>query len=34
MAKVKNYNLNVTEVVVSDLKNAFSGIFDFTVEIL
>ena len=32
--KVKNYNLNVTENLVSDFKNAFSGIFDFTVGIL
>ena len=31
---VKNYNLNVTEVLVSDFKNAFSGIFNFTVGIL
>ena len=31
---VKNYNLNVTEVRDSDLKNAFSGIFNFTVGIL
>ena len=27
-------NLNVTEVLVSDFKNAFPGIFDFTVGIL
>ena len=30
--KVKNYNLNVTEVLVSE--NAFPGIFNFTVGIL
>ena len=34
IAKVKNYNLNVTEVLVSDFKNAFPGIFNFTVGIL
>ena len=34
MAKVKNYNLNVTEVRDSDFKNAFPGIFNFTVGIL
>ena len=34
MAKVKNYNLNVTEVLDSDFKNAFPGIFNFTVGIL
>ena len=33
-AKVKNYHLNVTEVRDSDFKNAFSGIFNFTVGIL
>ena len=33
-AKVKNYNLNVTEVRDSDFKNAFPGIFNFTVGIL
>ena len=32
--KVKNYNLNVTEVRDSDFKNAFTGIFNFTVGIL
>ena len=31
-AKVKNYNLNVTEVLVS--KTLFPGIFNFTVGIL
>ena len=31
---VKNYNLNVTEVRDSDFKNAFQGIFNFTVGIL
>ena len=30
----KNYNLNVTEVLDSDFKNAFPGIFNFTVGIL
>ena len=34
MAKVKNYNFNVTEVLVSDFKNAFPGILSFTVGIL
>ena len=34
IAKVKNYNLNVTEVRDSDFKNAFPGIFNFTVGIL
>ena len=34
LAKVKNYNLNVTEVRDSDFKNAFPGIFNFTVGIL
>ena len=34
IAKVKNYNLNVTEIRDSDLKNAFPGIFNFTVGIL
>ena len=29
--KYKNYNLNVTEVPVSDFKNALPGIFNFTV---
>ena len=29
-----NYNLNVTEVRDSDFKNAFPGIFNFTVGIL
>ena len=33
-AKVKNYNLNVTEVRDSDFKNTFPGIFNFTVGIL
>ena len=32
--KVKNYNLNVTEVRDSDFKNAFPRIFNFTVGIL
>ena len=32
--KVKNYNLNVTEIRDSDFKNAFPGIFNFTVGIL
>ena len=32
--KVKNYNLNVTEIRDSDFKNDFSGIFNFTVGIL
>ena len=31
---VKNYNLNVTEVMVSDFKNAFPVIFNSTVGIL
>ena len=34
IAEVKNNNLNVTEVLVSDFKNAFSRIFNFTVGIL
>ena len=34
IAKIKNYNLNVTEVRDSDFKNAFPGIFNFTVGIL
>ena len=34
IATVKNYNLNLTEVLVSDFKNAFCGIFNFTVGIL
>ena len=34
MAKVKNYNLNVTEGRDSDFKNTFLGIFIFTVGIL
>ena len=34
IAKVKNYNLNVTEVRDSDFKNAFPGIFNLTVGIL
>ena len=34
IAKVKNYNLNVTEIWDSDFKNAFPGIFNFTVGIL
>ena len=33
-AKVKIYNLNVTEVLDSTLKKCFSTIFDFTVGIL
>ena len=33
IAKVKNYNLNVTEIRDSDFKNAFPGIFNFTVGI-
>ena len=33
-AKVKNYNLNETEVRDSDFKNAFPGIFNFTIGIL
>ena len=32
--QVKNYNLNVTEIRDSDFKNAFSGVFNFTVGIL
>ena len=32
--QVKNYNLNVTEVRDLDFKNAFTGIFNFTVGIL
>ena len=31
---VESYNLNVTEVLVSDFKNDFSRIFNFTVGIL
>ena len=34
IAKVKNYNLNVTEVRHPDFKNIFPGIFNFTVGIL
>ena len=34
IAKIKNYNLNLTEVRDSDFKNAFPGIFNFTVVIL
>ena len=34
IAKVKNYNFNVTEVLVWDFKNALSGFFNFTVGIL
>ena len=34
IAEVKNVNLNVTQVLVSDFKNAFSRIFNFTVRIL
>ena len=34
IAKVKKYNLNVTEFRDSDFKNAFPGIFNFTVGIL
>ena len=32
--KIKNYNLNVTEVRDSDFKNDLPGIFNFTVGIL
>ena len=34
IAEVKNCNLNVTEILVSDFKNAFFGIFKFTGGIL
>ena len=34
IAKVKNYNLNVTEVRDSDFKNAFPGIINFIIGIL
>ena len=34
IAKVKNYNLNITEVPDPDFKNTFPGIFNFTVGIL
>ena len=34
IAKVKNYNLDVTKVRDPDFKNDFSGIFNFTVGIL
>ena len=34
IAMVKNYNLNVTEIRDPDFKNAFLGIFNFTVGIL
>ena len=34
IAKVKNYNLNKTEVPDSDFKNAVPRIFNFTVGIL
>ena len=34
LPKVKNYNLNVTEVLDSDLKNTLPGISNFTVGIL
>ena len=34
IAKVKNYNLNITEVRDSNFKNAFTEIFNFTVGIL
>ena len=34
MLKYKSFNLNVTEVLVSDFKNAFPGIFNFTVGVL
>ena len=34
IAKVKNYNLYVTEVLDSTLKKSFPGIFNFTVGIL
>ena len=33
-SKVKNYNLNVTDILDSDFKNSFSGIFNCTVGIL
>ena len=32
--KVKNYNLNVTEVLHPTFKKSFPGIFNFTVWIL
>ena len=32
--KVKNYNLNVTEVRYPDFKKRFHGIFNFTIGIL
>ena len=32
--KVKNYNLNLTEIRDSDFKNAFPGTVNFTVGIL
>ena len=31
---VQNYNLNITEIRDSNFKNAFPGIFNFTVGIL
>ena len=34
IAKVKNYNLNVTEVLDPTLKKSFPGIFNFTIGIL
>ena len=34
IAKVKNYNLNVTEVLHPTFKKSFPGIFNFTVWIL
>ena len=34
ISKVKNYNLNVTEILDSTIKNSFPGIFNFTVRIL
>ena len=34
IAKVKNYNVNATEVRDSNFKNAFPGILNFTVGIL
>ena len=34
IANVKNYNLNITEVLVLDFKNTFSRIFNFAVGIL
>ena len=34
LALGQNYNLDVTEILVSDFKNAFPGFFNFTVGIL